>query len=192
METNLITKLQDKEYRDAFVASQINVELPFQVRALREKRGWTQSQLAEKAGMAQPRISAMETPGKGKYNLETLRRLASAFDIGLTVRFAPFSELIEWTEQFSPDSFQVPSFVEDMRSFYWKKASTARPVTFSPLSPVETSEEKQRPLPVATNAPTVRIFVVRVQARKNEQNLAVPPFLRTDGTAATAVHIATP
>ncbi len=124
METKLITKLQDKEYRDAFVASQINIELPFQVRALREARGWTQSQLAEKAGMAQPRISAIETPGKGKFNLDTLLRLASAFDVGLVVRFAPFSEMIEWAEHFSPDSFEVPSFEEDRKSFFWRKQST--------------------------------------------------------------------
>lgn len=125
METTLIMKLQDKEYRDAFVASQINIELPFQVRALREERGWTQSQLAEKAGMLQPRISAIETPGKGKLNLETLLRLASALDVGLVVRFAPFSEMVEWAEDFSPDSFNVPAFPEDMNLFLHKNAGAA-------------------------------------------------------------------
>src|SRR5215216_6009608 len=117
METELITKLQDKDYRDAFIASQINIELPFQVRALREERGLTQGQLAEKAGMLQPRISAIETPGKGKLNLDTLLRLASAFDVGLIVRFAPFTEIVEWVKKFSPDTFSVKSFAQDAQNY---------------------------------------------------------------------------
>jgi transcriptional regulator with XRE-family HTH domain len=109
----LIEKLQNKDYRDAFISSQININLPFQIRALREKREWTQGKLAKRARMLQPRISAMETPGKGNLKLETLQRIASAFDVGLIVRFIPFSEMVAWVEGFSPDSFKVPSFEED-------------------------------------------------------------------------------
>jgi transcriptional regulator with XRE-family HTH domain len=108
-----IARLKNKRYRDAFVASQISVGLPFQIRALREQRGWKQAHLAEKAGMLQPRISAMESPGGAKFNLETLRRLASAFDVGLAVRFVPFSDLVGWSERFSPDDFKIPSFSEE-------------------------------------------------------------------------------
>ena len=111
--SRLLEELQDKEYRDAFVASETNIALPYQIRALRERRGWTQQELADRAGMKQSRISAIEQPGGGKLNLETLRRLASAFDSALVVRFAPFSELVDWVETFSPDEFQVPSFEED-------------------------------------------------------------------------------
>jgi len=118
-EASVSTKLQktanlkNKAYRDAFVASQISVGLPFQIRALREQRGWKQSFLAGKADMLQPRISAMESPGASKFNLETLRRLASAFDVALVVRFAPFGELLDWSEHFSPDTFRLPSFEDD-------------------------------------------------------------------------------
>ncbi len=109
-----IARLRNKKYRDAFVASQISVGLPFQIRALREQRGWKQSQLAGKAEMLQPRISAMESPGGAKFTLETLRRLASALDVALVVRFVPFRELVDWSERFNPDTFAVPSFDEDM------------------------------------------------------------------------------
>jgi transcriptional regulator with XRE-family HTH domain len=108
-----IARLKSKEYRDAFVASQISVGLPFQIRALREQRGWKQSRLAGEAGMLQPRISAMERPGESKFNLETLRRIASAFDVALEVRFVPFSELLDWSERFDPDNFKVPEFEDD-------------------------------------------------------------------------------
>jgi len=108
-----IARLKRKEYRDAFVASQISVGLPFQIRALREQRGWKQSRLAAEADMLQPRISAMERPGESKFNLETLRRIASAFDVALEVRFVPFSDLVDWSDQFNPESFRVSSFKED-------------------------------------------------------------------------------
>jgi transcriptional regulator with XRE-family HTH domain len=109
-----VQELQNKATRDAFVSSQMSIPLAFQILALREHRGMTQKQLAEKAGMLQPRIAAMERPSGGEPNLRTLKRLASAFDVALIIRFAPFSELIKWTEGFSPDSFAVPSFSDDL------------------------------------------------------------------------------
>ena len=113
MPTKLIERLQSKDYRDAFVGSLVNMRIPVQIRALREHRGWTQQELAEKSQMLQPRISAMERPGGSKLNLETLRRVASAFDCGILVRFVPFSELTRWFEEFDPESFNVSDFEHD-------------------------------------------------------------------------------
>jgi transcriptional regulator with XRE-family HTH domain len=108
-------KLRDPEYRKAFVASQINIGIPFQIRALLKSRpGWTQGTLAEKAGMLQPRISGLMTPGKVRPNIETLRRIAEAFDCGLVVRFAPFSELARWSDNFDPEKFTAASFDQDI------------------------------------------------------------------------------
>ena len=106
-----------KELREAFVAAKVTVGLPFQIRALRLQRGWSQSVLAEKAGMKQPRISAMERPGYKGFALETLMRLASAFDVALQVRYASFGELIDFSEEFSPDTFALPSFPQEYISF---------------------------------------------------------------------------
>jgi hypothetical protein len=60
--------------------------------------------------MKQPRISAMEKPGGAHFTLETLRRLAEAFDVALIVRFAPFGELLDWSHKFNPDTFRIPNF----------------------------------------------------------------------------------
>ena len=106
-------KLRNPAYRKAFIASQINIGIPFQIRALMKARGWTQEKLAEQTGMLQPRISALLKPGKVRPNIETLRRIAEAFDCALLVRFAPFSELARWSESFDPESFNVPAFDED-------------------------------------------------------------------------------
>jgi len=137
-----IARLRNKEYRDAFVGSQINVGLPFQIRALREQRQWKQSQLAEKTGMLQPRISAIEAPGGAKFTIETLRRLASAFDVALVVRFAPFSELADQSEGFNPDTFQVPSFEDDLRLIE-KKESTSATTTNVPMMSYTSRETAQ-------------------------------------------------
>jgi transcriptional regulator with XRE-family HTH domain len=112
--SKLAEKLRDPQYRKAFVASQINIGIPFQIRAmLRNRPGWTQETIAQRAQMLQPRISGLMTPGKTRPNIETLRRIAEAFDCGLIVRFAPFSELAKWSQEFDPESFSVPSFADD-------------------------------------------------------------------------------
>ncbi len=126
-------KLQDQEYRTAFVASQINIGIPFQIKALMKARGWTQEQLAERTGMLQPRISAMLKPGKVRPNIETLRRYAEAFDCGLLVRFAPYSELARWSEEFDPEHFTVPSFSEDM-GFVERHGVASEPLWQPPLN----------------------------------------------------------
>ena len=113
MMLGLNEEMLDKEYRHGLVGAQFDIDLPLQLRALRKERGWTQPELAIKAEMKQPRISAMERPGGANFTLETLRRLAKAFDVALIVRFAPFSELLRWSERFDPDNFTVPSFPND-------------------------------------------------------------------------------
>jgi transcriptional regulator with XRE-family HTH domain len=112
---DLIAQLNEKEYREGFVSSQIDMAIPYQVRAMRGKM--SQGELAEKTGMKQSRISAIERPGYGNLTLTTLKRLAAAFDVALIVRFAPFSDLVEWSENFSPDTFHVPCYHEDQALF---------------------------------------------------------------------------
>jgi transcriptional regulator with XRE-family HTH domain len=114
MITKLLQKLIDPDYRKAYVASQINIGIPFQIRALLRSRKWKQEDLAKRTGMLQPRISALLTPGKVKPNIETLRRIANAFDCALQVRFLPFDELAEYSEKFNPETFYVPSFEQEM------------------------------------------------------------------------------
>ena len=109
----IVARLRDKEYRDTFVSEQINTGLAFQIRGLREQRGWTQAELGEKAGMAQARISVMEDANYSRFSLNTLKRLASALDVALVVRFAPFSELVNYFVDLNADSLKAPSFDED-------------------------------------------------------------------------------
>ena len=127
---------KSKAYRDAFVASQINVGLPFQIRTLRKQRNLNQQELATLAGMLQPRISAMEQVGGGQLNLDTLRKLAAAFDVGLLVKFVAFSDLIKWSNDFSPDDFSVPSFDTEISDKSSKSKAPSNVVQIRPLAKV--------------------------------------------------------
>lgn len=109
----LIEELKDKRYRDAFISAHIDTGIPFQIRAIRKQRKWTQKELADHAGMLQERISVAENPNYSRFNLKTLKKIASAFDVALIVRYVPFSELVKWELDLSPESLQAVSFNGD-------------------------------------------------------------------------------
>lgn len=114
MNTNLLkTKLNNKEYRDAFAAEYIYSRIPLKIRAMRDRRHMSQQQLAERAGVRQEWISRLEDPNYGRLTLSTLLKLASAFDVALNVDFVPFSEIFDRSTQLSPENFDVRSYGEE-------------------------------------------------------------------------------
>lgn len=106
-------KMSRKGYRDSFVSAQISGTVAAQIAMLRDKKGWTQTELANRAGMRQSRISSLEDPNYENIEVGTLRRIASAFDVALIVRFAPFSELARETVTSNSAGINVTSFDED-------------------------------------------------------------------------------
>lgn len=116
MSSSLREDLKDKEYRDAFVAAYVRNGIAFQIRAMRESRGWDQKKLADKMGNAklQPIVSRYENPDYGRFSMTTLLDLARAFDVGLIVRFAPFSELIDRDGDFADESLDVESYAREI------------------------------------------------------------------------------
>lgn len=110
---NLEKKLAGKQYRDAFVAARISQAIAFQLRVLRQRANLSQDDLAKELGTSQNAISRMENPKYGKPSISSLRKLASFFDVGLVVRFAPFSEIADWSTNLSEESVNVPNFDHD-------------------------------------------------------------------------------
>ena len=110
---NLWKKLQSKKYRHSFVASQVGASVAAQIASTRMARGWTQNELARHANMSQVRISVLEDPGYENFSIKTLKRLAEALEIALIVRFAPFSEMLEWLSKLEPKNLAVPKFEDD-------------------------------------------------------------------------------
>lgn len=73
---------------EAYEAMRLAFELGCAVRTLREKRGWSQTHLAQAAGMTQSAIARFEAGGSVP-TLPVLERLARALDADLSVRFTP-------------------------------------------------------------------------------------------------------
>lgn len=105
--------LANEESRDAFVSADISGSLAAQIYYMREDREWTQKALADKVGMAQSRISLLEDPSYDKFTISTLRRLASAFEVGLLVRFVTFSELLERATPFTASRLSPVKYSKD-------------------------------------------------------------------------------
>jgi transcriptional regulator with XRE-family HTH domain len=106
--------------RSQFVESHIKKGIAYQIRAIRDSLGWSQERLAKEVGMPQNAVSRLESPDYGRPTLTTLRRLAAAFDVGLVVRFVPFSELIDWVsgtprinQGLNSSALEVPAFGEE-------------------------------------------------------------------------------
>lgn len=104
-------RLKKKGFRDAFVRSHLTHGVAHQIRALREQRGWTQTDLAKKLGLrTQSAIVRMEDPSYGKLSIATLLKLSSAFDVALSVKFVSFSKFLVEREDVSPAALATESF----------------------------------------------------------------------------------
>jgi ribosome-binding protein aMBF1 (putative translation factor) len=71
---------------EAYDAARLAFELGRSVRELRERRGWSQTQLAKAAGMTQSAVARFEAGGTVP-TLSVLERLATALDVRLRVGF---------------------------------------------------------------------------------------------------------
>ena len=64
------------------MATQLQVTVGEKVRAMREKRGWTQAEFARKLKMHQPDLCDLEK-GRHSPKLETIEKIADAFEVGV-------------------------------------------------------------------------------------------------------------
>lgn len=107
-------EINTADWRSRYVRTRIAIDIPSQIRALRKQRGWTQAELAERTGMKQSRIALIERPGISRFKLETLERIAKAFDIGLQVRFVSFSEIQRQINELDLENFSALSYAEEV------------------------------------------------------------------------------
>jgi transcriptional regulator with XRE-family HTH domain len=112
--SNLIAKLQsDFKTRSAYIKAKVATIVPSQIRGLRLKSTTPrQPDLAKAAEMHQSRISMLETAGSNP-TIGTLSEIAAALNVGLKVEFVPFSEMLEWENNYSQDKFNVVQLEQD-------------------------------------------------------------------------------
>ena len=81
-------RIHRPEVAAAYEETRLRHELAEAIRSRREELGWSQRQLAERAGMTQPGIARIEAGGTTP-TLPLLERLASALGLTLTISLAP-------------------------------------------------------------------------------------------------------
>jgi len=105
--------LNNKRSRDAYVYEHIRNGIPFQLRAMREQRDWTQADLAKAANTGRTTITRLENPNNERLTIKTLLELASAFDVALLIKFVPFSRLLKEYEDVSSDALNAGSITDE-------------------------------------------------------------------------------
>jgi len=81
-------RIHRPEAAASYEQARLRYELAEAIRARRAELGWSQRQLAERAGMTQPGIARFEAGGTTP-TLPLLERLASALGLTLTISLAP-------------------------------------------------------------------------------------------------------
>lgn len=119
---NLWKRLKrSRDTRTNFVDSHLGRSIAYQVRAIRDKKGWTQGRLAKEMGVDRNNISArLENPHYSSHSISSLRKFAKAADVGLVVWFVPFSRMVDWVtgtpyedKGLTPAFYSAPDFDHD-------------------------------------------------------------------------------
>jgi transcriptional regulator with XRE-family HTH domain len=106
-------ELNKKKYRERFVEAFIRQGIAFQIQMLRKREGWSQKKLGELTSKKANAITRLEDPSYGKFTVTTLLELAKAFDVALSVRFVPFSQLERQSLDLSPESVTVARYKDE-------------------------------------------------------------------------------
>lgn len=154
IQDKLIREFADPEYAHTYMGSHTIDRIAGQVYWTRKKRGWTQDQLADNAGMAQERISKIEAGDFTSLTMKTLRKLAEALDVNLRVELEPFSHGIMSVCNQSRSQLELPARDESLRLLQQSLGFVPGPYGTAPII-VVTSGGSIVPgdSPVTTTAP---------------------------------------
>ena len=110
----LLKELRNKDARHVFVEEHARTGPAYQIKAMRDARGWSQEKLGQELGSEpQSTISRWENPDYGRFTIGTLLRVAAAFDVALMVRFVGVGELVNKYSDLTPEALNAPSFKSD-------------------------------------------------------------------------------
>ncbi len=106
-------QLRDRQFRHAYADEHLNLSISTQIKVIRESQQLSQAALGGMIGTKQAGISRIESANYSGWSIDTLRRLAEAFDLRLTVSFEEFGTLWKEVDNFKRASLERRSFAED-------------------------------------------------------------------------------
>jgi len=104
----------DKDYRDGYMQTRVRSGIAYQLRALRKKFGFSQSEMAARTGKTQSVISRLENTEYGKVSVQTLLDVASGLDVALLVQFVSYPEFLARSADMSNDAMQPDTIQESL------------------------------------------------------------------------------
>jgi transcriptional regulator with XRE-family HTH domain len=119
--------LDDPEFRHAYAESFMNSYVAAQIKTIREQRGLTQAQLAERLGTKQAGISRLENVNYDAWKVETLARIAQALDVRLRISFEEFESLFDEITAFRKENLRRADYAECQKRARPKKSPPAEP-----------------------------------------------------------------
>lgn len=92
---DLLSLLKDRRVCHLFAGIELRREIARQVREHRLARGWSQGDLAKKAGLSEGVIARVENPDGDDPEILDLQQIARALDVALSIRFISWGELVD-------------------------------------------------------------------------------------------------
>lgn len=112
----LADDFSDKDYAHSYMEGHAVSRIAAQVYALRRQRGWSQEELSEKSGIAQERISKIESADFNSLTMKTLQKLSKAFDVHLHIAFEAFTTGILDIGNLQTWQLEITSRTDDLES----------------------------------------------------------------------------
>lgn len=86
---------KDKAYRSALLERTVRESISYQIKELREWKGWTQEELARRLDTQPSAIARLENPrSKSLPRISTLLAIAAVFDVALMIRFVSWGKFL--------------------------------------------------------------------------------------------------
>lgn len=112
----LTSEFEDADYAHAYMESHLIDRIAAQIYTLRKQRNWSQQELSERSGVAQEKISKIESGDFTSLTIKTLQKFSRAFDVNLMVSFQGFSSGILDVVKLSKDKLTAASRSDDLKS----------------------------------------------------------------------------
>jgi transcriptional regulator with XRE-family HTH domain len=109
-----LNSLASKEFRDEYMATLVRFGICYQLQVLREQRGLTQTEFAQKLDKAQTVISRLESVERSRASVQTLLDIACKLDVALHVRFVDYPTFLDLNRDVSPAALMVRGYEQSL------------------------------------------------------------------------------
>ncbi len=175
-----LRKFADKDYRDGYLNATVRGWIAYQVQALREKLGMTQTEFAAKVGTTQTVISRMEND-KGVPNVQTLLDMASELNVALVVQFVSYPDFLARTADMGPTALQPATIDESLRAPSSRKAEEIERILRDIAKPPQQKEVDKESI-------YRRIIGVRTKDALHRRRLTPQPFAQPPSSGRRAIR----